>query len=283
MIAKSWYIRALLSVASISLAITTGSAKATENFRQRASMNQYNSELAVADVSAEIEFGREVAANVLGRYPLYNNSAVTHYINLVGLTVAAQSPRSELSFYFAVLDTDEINAYAAPGGYVFVTRGALQKMEDESELAGVLAHEIAHITQKHIVNALNIHGTERSAGAALAHMIGAVNDTTRTAFSQAVDNAMSLLFEEGLTKESEFESDQVGTMFLANAGYDPEGLFRYLSRIKSARKESLNVLSHTHPSLDTRLTSLSNFTKTEQLSSLQSKTFKSRFDKYINL
>ncbi len=282
MIALNSY-RTIRSVLVIALGLATIDSNAAENFRQRASVNQYNSELAAADVSAEIAFGREVAAHVLGRYPLYNNSALTHYVNLVGLSVATQASRPELSFYFAVLDTAEINAYTAPGGYVFVTRGALHKMEDESELAGVLAHEIAHVTQKHIVNALNIRGTDRSAGAALARMIGAVNDTTRTAFNQAVDNAMSMLFKKGLTKESEFESDQVGTVFLANAGYDPEGLYRYLTRIKSAKKEALNVLSSTHPPLDARLTSLRDFTQVEQLAGLESKRFKSRFDKYRNL
>lgn len=251
---------------------------AAENFRQRVNVNLFDSDLAAADVSAEITFGREVAAHVLGRYPLYINPELTRYVNLVGLSVASQASRPELSFYFAVLDTDEINAYTAPGGYVFVTRGALRMMEDEAELAGVLAHEIAHVTQKHIVNALNIRGTERSAGAALAHMIGAVNNTTRTAFSQAIDHAMSMLFEEGIAKEAEFESDQVGTLFLTNAGYDPNGLYRYLNRIKSAKGESLAVLSKTHPPLETRLTSLRDFSNAEKLLPLESQRLKKRFD-----
>lgn len=273
----------LLSLACATIAVVPAVATSAENFRQRANSGLYNAELAVADVTAEVEFGRNVAAHVLGRYPLYNNKALTHYINLVGQSVASQANRPELTFYFAVLDTSDINAYTAPGGYVFVTRGALQQMEDESELAGVLAHEIAHVTQKHIVTALNIRGVENSSGATLAHMLGAINDTTRTAFNQALDQAMSMLFDKGLDKKAEFEADQVGTLFLANAGYDPEGMLRYLQRIKSAKKEELNVLSSTHPPLDNRLKSLGEFTASEQLSSIETKRFKERFVKNVTL
>lgn len=269
--------------ALIALAALPATAISGGEFRQRANTTLYSSELAMADVTAEVEFGREVAAHVLGRYPLYKNRELTHYVNLVGQAVASQANRPELTFYFAILDTDEINAYTTPGGYVFVTRGALAKMKDESELAGVLAHEIAHVTQKHIVMALNIRGSEHSTGAALAHILGAINETTRTAFNQALDQAMSMLFEEGLSKEAEYESDQIGTLFLANAGYDPEGLQRYLSRIKSAKSEELNILSTTHPPLDDRLASLGAFTQAEQLQGSESKRFKQRFDSNLSL
>ncbi|HWR72808.1 MAG TPA: M48 family metalloprotease, partial [Nitrospirota bacterium] len=84
------------------------------------------------DVAAEIEFGREVAARIIGRYGLYQNTAVTKYVNLVGKVVAMNANRPELEFRFGVLNTDQVNAYAAPGGYVFVTRGALAKMQDEA-------------------------------------------------------------------------------------------------------------------------------------------------------
>src|SRR5262245_20903850 len=100
-------------------------------------------------VPKEIEIGRGVAATVAGRWRIHPDSALNGDVHLVGQLVAQESPRaSEIAFHFAVLDTDEVNAFAAPGGYIFVTRGALAMMESEAELAGVLAHEVAHVDAK---------------------------------------------------------------------------------------------------------------------------------------
>ncbi len=112
------------------------------------------------DVLAEIQFGREMASRVLGRYGLYDNESVTRYVNLVASVVALNSGRPEIKFQVAILKTDTINAYAAPGGYIFITRGALMQMHDEAELAAVIAHEMGHITGKHIVKELNIHASD---------------------------------------------------------------------------------------------------------------------------
>ncbi len=104
-------------------------------FRQRVSSGD---EGLSSDIDEEVRFGREVAARVIARYGLYDNPKLMKYVNLVGHVISRTTNRPELEFHFAVLNTDEINAYAAPGGYVFVTRGALLRMRDEAELAGVL-------------------------------------------------------------------------------------------------------------------------------------------------
>jgi len=159
-------------------------AESEAQWRKRVSSTD---EVAASDITEEVRFGREVAARVIARYGLYENLQLMKYVNLVGKVLAMSTNRPELEFRFAVLNTDEINAYAAPGGYIFVTRGALAKMRDEAELAGVLAHEIGHVVEKHVVKELDIKGNDDSAVSGLARVIGGSSDSARLAFAQAVD------------------------------------------------------------------------------------------------
>lgn len=204
------------------------------------------------DVAAEINVGRNVAARVLARYPLHPDESLQHYVNLVGSTLALSSGRPELTFHFAVLDTAAVNAYAAPGGYIFVTRGALHAMNDEAELAAVLAHEIAHVAQKHIVKAMNITGGR---GVGLGSLFSGISDPLRTGFATAVDKAVSILFEEGLDQQDEFEADRFALELLALTGYDPRALENYLTTL-SVRDQPAQKITETHPGFDVRLASL---------------------------
>ena len=216
----------------------------TQSFRTRVSEKAFAGQFYDEDIAAEIAFGREVAARILGKYKIVRDDKLTRYINLVGRSVALHCSRPELAFRFAVLDTSTINAYAAPGGYIFITKGALRKFDDESELAGVLAHEIAHAADRHIVKELNIKGADQSAAAGISHLLGAIGDPTRVAFKQAVDNAMNILFEKGYKKEDEYQADQSGTLMLAATGYDPSALSRYISRIEKVNTRAVRILSH---------------------------------------
>ncbi|MCW9005463.1 MAG: M48 family metalloprotease [Gammaproteobacteria bacterium] len=258
------------------------SAMATQSFRQRASADQLlTPEDIESDVKAEIEFGRVVAARILGKYKLSEDYPLTKYVTLVGRALALNSNRPELIFHFGVLETKDINAYTAPGGYVFVTRGALNLMQDENELAGVLAHEIAHVTEMHIVEELDIKGTSSGVGGGLARIFGSAAETTRVAFEQVIDKAVSLLFREGLNKLDEFEADQVGTMLSANSGYDPSALYRYLQRVKQYKGEQTAIVSKTHPSFNDRLIELANLSKEESLSGLNTKIDVNRFNSIV--
>ena len=102
----------------------------------------------------EIILGKRVAARVIARYGIDDNAEATYYLNLVATAIAQRSDRPDIPYHIAILATDDVNAYACPGGYIFVTRGALKMVRDEAELAAVLAHEISHVTERHIVNAL---------------------------------------------------------------------------------------------------------------------------------
>src|SRR5579859_6825435 len=97
----------------------------------------------------EVKIGRQIAGNLLGAAPLVKNPALQAYVNRVGRWVASQSERPDLKWTFGVIESRDVNAFAAPGGYVFVTQGLYRLLRDEAELAGVLAHEIAHVNKKH--------------------------------------------------------------------------------------------------------------------------------------
>lgn len=201
----------------------------------------------------ERSMGREVAAVVAGRWHLVNNPALTDYVNLVGAVVAQQSPRNaEIPFRFAVLDTDEINAFATPGGYVFVTRGALGLMESEAELAGVLGHEIAHVDQKHVLEQVR-KGNMITGAASEADLNGEILD-------RAIEQLSSLIFK-GVGREAELESDSIGMLYAAAAGYRPDGLLTFVRRLQAsesvpARRNVLAEMRETHPSAADRIAAL---------------------------
>jgi len=257
------------------LPIVAGAADHGADFRQRDSAT--GGEVRESDISEEVRFGREVAARVIGRYGLYENPQIMKYVNLVGRSLALSTSRPEIEFRFAVLNTDEINAYAAPGGYIFVTRGAIARMRDEAELAGVLAHEIGHVVEKHVVKELNIRGTEQSAASGLALLIGGTSESARLAFSQAVDQALDMLFKNGYKREDETQADKDAVLFCALAGYDPDGLVKYFERISAMKGKGTEVLDRTHPSYEARIAWLKDTLVKEGVESASLKNHKERF------
>jgi predicted Zn-dependent protease len=220
-----------------------------------------------ADTVAEIRFGEMVAARILGRTALNQDPKLNRYVSLIGTALAMHASRPDLQFHFAVLESDEVNAYSTPGGFVFVTRGAVMATENESELAAILAHEIAHISERHIVKALNIKGADKSDLSTVSRFLGASADTARAAFSQAVDKAMDVIFDTGYQIEQELDTDRVATLLLADAGYDPAALLHFLKRIDGQSSGKVSKMK-THPGSERRLNSLTQLLQEEGLSSV---------------
>jgi predicted Zn-dependent protease len=216
-------------------------------------------------VAAELAFGRNIAARILGRYKPYDNPALIKYVNLVGTSLAMSTNRPELEFHFMVLDTDDINAFAAPGGYIFITKGALKDMKDESELAGVLAHEVSHVTEKHVVKELKIKGSDETSE--LARLIGGGSDAARAAFGQAVDKGLEMIYKDGYKKEDELQADKSAVSISTLTGYDPSGLSRYLSRIKPIKEKSLLPVNDDHPTFDVRIKLINDAIKQDDINS----------------
>jgi beta-barrel assembly-enhancing protease len=207
-----------------------------------------------ADIEAEIQFGRTLAARILGRYPLHANQKLQRYVGMVGQRLAASCGRPELPFAFAVIDSEERNAFATPGGYIFVTSAALEQMRDEAELAGVLGHEIGHVSARHMVKALHIRGVDRSAGAGLASLVGGATASVRGALQQSLARATEMLFQEGYAAAEELEADELGLFLAALSGYDAGGLERFLGRVGSFEPGA--AASPSHPLHAKRMTAL---------------------------
>lgn len=182
--------------------------------------------------------------------PMYPDENLQRYVNLVGRVVAAQSSRPDLPYAFAVIDSPVPNAFAGPGGYIFVTSGSLKFMSNESELAGVLAHEVAHVTELHMVKTWRrgnlLQGLSEVASAA---------DEDAKQYSAAIDQATETLFDKGLDKNFEYEADTVGLDLAALAGYDPAGLPNFLKKLASATDKRGGWYS-THPPLSERINRL---------------------------
>ncbi len=198
----------------------------------------------------ELVLGEALAVEAFSRFGgEYPNDEWTRYINLVGKTVAEFSDRPTLQYHFAILNSEEHNAFAAPGGYIFITVGLLKSLRNEAELAGVLAHEIAHVTHQHMLET-----TRRGA------ILGSVSELTLSAmkkdpamFSNIIDEMTDLLFTKGLDQEKEFEADRVGVDYAYRAGYHPQGLRDYLFTLQKSQGHTQSRLFTTHPPTDLRI------------------------------
>jgi len=235
-------------------------------------------EVTASDISAEVTFGREIAARILGRYRASDDTALVNYVSLVGLSLVRHTNRPELEYHFSILDTDEVNAYAAPGGYIFVTKGALKLIQDEAELAGVLGHEIGHITEMHVVKELKIKGDEDSATTGLARLVGGSSESARAAFGQAVDKGFEMVFQDSYKREDEMQSDRVAVILNTLSGYDASALGRYLDRVRPL-KEKVVQNDDTHPTFSNRIAQIKSVISTDGIDTTKQSANAKRFSK----
>ncbi len=212
----------------------------------------------------EIELGENVMAGILGAAPLYDNERIQRYVNSVGRWVASHSERPNLPWRFAVLDSKLPNAGAAPGGQIYITTGLLFRMRNEAELAGALAHEIAHVVQRHHVKAYQKQ-KRGSAGVALGGAIidakvktgGLGGELGKTAFKYAIGEVRTMILLS-LDRSEEEQADRMGMVLAARAGYDPFGLVNVLQLLQDLQKDEggASLLYSTHPKAADRISSL---------------------------
>lgn len=185
----------------------------------------------------EIEIGREMSAKLLGHFGTYDkNPEAEEYLNLVGQSLTRWGSRPELPFHFAILDHDEVNAFATPGGFIFVTRGLMAETESESELAGILAHEIVHVNDKHMYNEI-VSDRKITAQETMARFLSRGNSDIAKSISQAVNKGLKMLLEQGMGKEKETAADINSLFYVTSAGYDPKGLITFLKRLEQNKKK----------------------------------------------
>lgn len=201
----------------------------------------------------EIRIGRQIAGNLLGAMPLVKDDDLQRYVNVVGRWVAEQSGRNDIRWYFGVLDSEDINAFAAPGGYVFLTKGLYRRLSNEAELAGVLGHEIAHITHKDHLNLLK----QTTLISALGQAVGENFKGSDQAVQNLIGNGAEIM-ARGLDKDTELAADRTGVVFAARAGYDPWGLPTVLQDLTAlpVGDQRMSLLYKTHPAAADRLAAL---------------------------
>lgn len=207
----------------------------------------------------EIEIGRVVAARILATYPLSGNERLQTYVTLVGNTVAAFSTRPNLAWHFAVLDSSEVNAYSVPGGYIFITEGALRQIDSEAELAAVLGHEIAHATEKHILREIK-RGNILTEGMSLVQDQYGKGGFTDEVGKKIGDIAIERLFKTGVGRKEELDSDRIGVDLAAAAGYRASAYLQFLEALQELATQNNSVfqrLSATHPKPDVRIKAVS--------------------------
>jgi predicted Zn-dependent protease len=206
-------------------------------------------------ISAEDErkIGSQIAGNLLGAAPLVKDAKLQQYVNKVGRWVAQKSTRPDLAWTFGVIESSDINAFAAPGGYVFITRGLYAMLKDEAELAGVLGHEIGHVQQKHHLKVLQKQQMIDVGSKLLGRQVGGNDQNVQRIIGSGAE-----VMARGLDKSAEFEADRIGVVLAARAGYDPWGLPGVLQNLAAVSKgnSSVALLFKTHPAPEDRLTQL---------------------------
>ncbi len=200
----------------------------------------------------EIAIGRQIAGNLVGASPLVKDKRLQKYVNNVGRWVASQSERPDLPWHFGVIESNDVNAFAAPGGYIFLTRGLYRLLANEAELAGVLAHEAGHVIRQHHLKILQQSRLVDMGGKLIAKQVGDNNAAQKLIGSGAEVVARSL------DKGAEFEADRIAVVLSTRAGYDAFAFPEVLQQIGHFAKDDGNValLFKTHPHPDDRLEKL---------------------------
>ena len=210
-------------------------------------------EIKISD-SDERKLGEEVSAKLREDFGVYQDKSVTRYVSLVGDVLAQASSRPQLDWQFIVLDTDGVNAFASPGGIVHITRGLLGLIKNEAELAGVLGHEITHVTAKHTVRAIQ----KNKVISMSAQEVGGSSGLSQSVLSKLAGAAYKSIISNAFDRDDEVEADRVGIGLANKAGYAPSALSDVLKRLEERNKnqDQPNGLFASHPLIKDRLTNI---------------------------
>jgi predicted Zn-dependent protease len=220
----------------------------------------------IQETKEEVEIGRGMAARLLGEFGLDEAHPESwKYLNLLGTQISKRFGRPELEYRFAILATDEVNALACPGGFIFVTRGLLKQILSESELATVLSHEIAHVNEKHMYDMIKPK-RDVSATETLGRIFSRGQSDLGFSLSQTVSAGMKILLETGLGQEKENAADEAGILTAAQFGYAVATFPGLVARLE---KNSGQIKLHkTHPPTAQRMKNLETYLKAQGLSQL---------------
>jgi predicted Zn-dependent protease len=223
----------------------------------------------------EQDLGAQVSERIRQRYGVVQDPAVHKYVSLVGTVLAEASSRPKLPWTFVVLDTDAVNAFAAPGGYVHITRGALGLIKNEAELAGTLGHEITHITEKHTLEAIQKNkliqaGTSGTLGERSALL------------EQLANRTYELVLENSFDRDDEQEADRVGATLANEVGYAPSGLATFLQKLSNRNSGATQKrgLFASHPEMQERIDRITRLIESARLTARA--TVQARYARYVS-
>lgn len=209
--------------------------------------------------SEEQQLGSDISTKIRDKYGVVQDREVHKYVTLVGSVLASASSRPSLKWTFIVLDTDGVNAFAAPGGFIHITRGALALVSNEAELADVLAHEIGHVTLKHTVKAI-----QKSKALGVS-----ASASRKEVLNQAANRGYEILIENNFDRSDETEADKIGLTLANGAGYSPAGLTAFLTRLaerNKALKERSGIFA-SHPETQSRIDGITKLIASSKLAS----------------
>ncbi|MGE0173062.1 MAG: M48 family metalloprotease [Oligoflexales bacterium] len=272
------------------------------------------------EYKAELEIGRNMAGRLLQFYGVYEDTNLINYVNQVGLYVSKFGEDPNRRYMFEILDTENVNAFACPGGYILVTLGAIKHARNEAQLAHVLGHEVTHVAKKHMFETLKTMSKEEmnkvAEEAEKAHANLSEAETARQrpdpetselgslvarylsgsaaglSIIQAAKAGMSLILEKGLDAKLEFEADKFGVDSAIKAGYEPAALIDFLCRIKEGNKKgrciltetakkSDSILDKTHPPIPERIKAIKLVLKDAEAKNIVGAKGTARFKKYL--
>ncbi|KAA0876284.1 M48 family metalloprotease [Nitrincola tapanii] len=233
------------------------------------------------DPEQEYYLGRSVAANLFSQYKPWNNAAANEYINLVGKCVASASIRPETfgGYHFQILDSNELNAFSAPGGLILITRGMLRCCKNEDEVAAVLAHEVGHTSHQHGVRSIQnsritslatLIGTEALKREGNENILKLVN-----VFEDSLQDVTNTLVSNGYSRSNEKEADLAASEILVKVGYDPHALISLLETMDTRLRPGASDFAKTHPSPSSRIEDLASVitTKSTHISAARQRRF----------
>jgi len=202
-------------------------------------------EIRLLSTGQEVALGKATAQQVERKFGVYDDPELQKYISEVGQKLVDVCERKEITYSFTVLNTPMVNAFAAPGGFIFVTRGILKELDDEAELAGVMGHEIGHVVWRHGAKQF-----EKAYSYETILLIGEIlTKRDLSQLKQYTDFFVSLMFL-GYSRKNEFEADNSGVRYSLTAGYDPKAMVDFFEKLKTMEKKpptKFETLFRSHP------------------------------------
>ena len=268
----------LAVVAAVSMSVRPAAAQlggVTGALRKAQAVKRL-ADLKVTDAE-ERQIGQQVSDKIVETFGVYQDGNVTKYVTLVGAVLALQSPRPGLDWQFVVLDTEGVNAFAAPGGFIHITKGLLGLMKNEAELAGVLAHEIVHVTEKHTVNAI-----QKSDGVkVLSDEVGPGGGMAQSLVTKMVNAVYSNIINNEFSRNDEDDADEKGVQLANKIGYAPTGLPSALTKLVDRNKDikEKNGMFASHPMMKDRLAAIDKTIREKKLGATA--TVQARYAKNI--